>query len=197
VLRCVGVCRISLVLLIGLPALLLGCGSSGKGEAPVPQADFSLQVAPGSVTIPAGGSAFVTLTLSRLNGFTAPVNLTFAGLPPGVVAEGTIPAGSSTLQVPILVGVEVAPAAYPSLSVQGQVGALVHSTGLALTVQAPLPASHLRVDLVQAAGGRQTGGVMENHPVVRGEVAAATSTDAGNSILLRHGFDPAGKPSDH
>jgi len=184
-----------------LLALLSACGGGGGGGAkqdpPPAQADFSLQLSPASVRIPAGGSAFVTVTLSRLNGFSAAVEVSGVGLPAGVVASGTIPAGSSTLQLPIAVDPAVAAAFYNGTSLQGRSGSLAHHAAFPLTVAPPLPASHLRADLVQAAGGRQTGGALENHAVAREALPARTVKDANDSTRIRHAFDPTGSPTDH
>ena len=178
--------------------LLFACGGGSKTETPPPaSADFALQVSPASLSIPAGGSGFVTVTLSRLNGFTAAVTLSGVALPAGVVASGTIPVGSSTLQLPVAVDPGVAASAYTGISLQGQSGSLTHATAFGLTVASPLPASHLRVDLVEAAGGRQTGGTLENHAVAREAVPALALKDASDSTRVRPGFDPTGTPTDH
>lgn len=154
-------------------------------------------MSPASLQIPAGGSGFVTVTLSRLNGFAAPVALSGAGLPAGVVASGTIPSGSSTLQLPVAVDSGVAVTSYTGISLQGLSGNLTHSASLALTVAPALPASHLRDDLVQASGGRQTGGTLENHAVAREGMAVQAIKDASGTTGVRHGFLPSGSPTDH
>lgn len=180
-----------------LPLLFFGlaCGGGGKSSPPPPAADFSLQLTPGNVSIPAGGSAFVTVTLSRLNGFAAPVALTGTGFPAGVVASGTIPAGSSTLQLPVAVDPAVAVTAYSGLAIRGSSGALLHDTAFGLTVAPALPPSQLRVDGVQAAGVRQTGGTFVNVGVGQEPVPATTVKDANDTIRVRHGFDPTGTPT--
>jgi hypothetical protein len=154
-------------------------------------------VSPTSLQIPAGGSGFVTVTLSRLNGFVSAVTLSGAGLPAGVVASGTIPSGSSTLQLPIAVDRGVTATAYTGISLQGVSGSLTHSASLGLTVAPALPLSHLRDDLVQAAGGRQTGGTIENHAVAREGIPAQAIKDANTTTGVRHGFLPSGSPTDH
>jgi hypothetical protein len=182
----------------GLTFLMACGGGGGGGSTPPPAAaDFSLSVTPGSLQIPAGGSGFVTVTLSRLNGFTADVALSGVNFPTGVVTGGTIPAGSTTLQLPVTVAPEVTPSAYAGLSLRGSAGALGHDAAFSLTVAQALPPSHLRADLVQAAGGRQTGGVIENHSVVRETLPASTSQDTSGSTQVRHGFLPDGVPTDH
>ena len=190
----------SALTLLALTGLLGACGGGGgaaKGESlPAPaQADFSLLVSPASVQIPAGGSGFVTVTLSRLNGFSGAVTLAGAGLPTGVVATGTISAGVSTLLLPIAVDPGVAATAYAGTSLRGQSGNLAHDGAFALTIAPPLPASHLSTDLVQGAGGRQLGGNLENHAVAREGLAVQTLKDSSDTLRLRQGFDPTGTPT--
>ena len=183
---------------LAVPALclLVGCGGGG-GKAEAPAADFSLQVSPASVQIPAGGSAFVTVTLSRLNGMSSAVTLSGVGLPAGVVTGGTIPAGASSLQLPIAVDPGLAATVYTGTALRGLAGSLTHDAALGLTVAPALTASHLRVDLVQAAGGRQTGGTLENHGVARELLPAQVVKDPNDTLRVRQGFTPAGQPTDH
>lgn len=193
--------------LLLLPGLLSGvlllsgstaCGGGGGGSQPAPPAaaDFSLQVTPANLQIPAGGSGYVTVTLSRLNGFTAAVTVTGVGFPAGVVVGGTVPAGATTLQLPVTVASGVTPTAYAGLSLRAQGGGLSHDTAFGLTVAQPLPPGQLRDDLVQAAGGRQTGGAFENQAIVREGLPAQVVKDANDSTRVRHGFYPSGIPTD-
>lgn len=174
--------------------LLLACGG-GKSSPPPSVADFSLRVTPASVSVPAGGSAFVTVTLTRLNGFDAPVTLSGTGFPSGVVASGIIPAGSTTLQLPVAVDPAVAAKAYSGLAIRGRWGLLVRDAAFDLTVALALPPSHLRVDGVQAAGVRQAGGTFVNVGVGQEPLPATTVKDANDTIRVRHGFDPTGTPA--
>ncbi len=178
-------------------ALLVACGGGSKSETPPATPDFSLQVTPGSLQIPAGGSGYVTVTLSRLNGFTAAVTLSGAGFPAGVVASGSLASGVNTLQLPVAVAPGVTVASYTGLSIRGQSGALTHDAAFGFTVASALPPSHFRDDLVQAAGGKQVGGTIENHAVARENVRPVLSKDANDTIRLQHGFLPSGSPTDH
>jgi len=183
---------------VSLLVLSLSChGGSDSPPPPPAQADFALQVSPANVQIPAGGSAFVTVTLSRLNGFSSAVTLSGVGLPAGVVASGSIPAGASTLQLPVAVDPSVSASSYTGIHVRGQAGSLSHDSALGLTVTPALAASHLRMDLVQAAGGRQTGGTLENHAVAGEGMPAQIVTDANGTTRVRQGFTPTGVPTDH
>lgn len=184
---------------VALLSGLLACGGGGGGGSATPPpaaADFSLQVAPSGLQIPAGGSGFVTVTLSRRNGFASAVTITGVGFPAGVVASGTVPAGSSTLQLPVAVAPGVAPLAYGGLGLRAQAGTLSHDAPFQLTVTQALAPGQLRDDLVQAAGGRQTGGAFENQAIVREHLPALTVKDANDSTRVRHGFYPNGVPTD-
>lgn len=176
---------------------ILACGGGGGGGTPPPAAtaDFSIQVAPGSLQVPAGGSGFVTITLSRLNGFSSAVTITGVGLPLGVVVSGTMPIGATTLQLPLIVATGVTPSAYAGLSLRAQAGTLSHDAPFQLTVAQALAPGLLRDDLVQAAGGRQTGGIFENQAIVREGFPATTVKDANDSTRVRHGFYPSGVPT--
>jgi hypothetical protein len=73
-----------------LPISLAACGGSG-GDAtppppPPPTSQFTVAVAPTAVTLPAGGSASVAVTVSRSPGFSGPVLLELVGPAGGVGA---------------------------------------------------------------------------------------------------------------
>jgi hypothetical protein len=191
--------RFQLLLGTALLSSLLACGGGGGGSTATPPAaaDFSLQVTPGNLQIPAGGSGFITITLSRLNGFTSAVAITGVGFPAGVAASGTVPAGSTMLQLPVAVAPGVAPSAYTGLSLRAQAGTLSHDMPFQLTVVQALALGQLRDDLVQAAGGRQTGGTFENQAIVREGFPALVAKDANDTTRVRHGFHPSGVPTEH
>ena len=187
-------------LLLPCAALVVGvlaCGGGGGSAPPPPPAaaDFSLQVAPGNLQIPAGGSGYITLTLSRLNGFSSAVSIMGVGFPAGVVASGTVPTGATTLQLPVVVAPGVTPSAYAGLSLRATAGSLTHDAPFGLTVAQALAPSQLRDDLVQAAGGRSAGGAFENQAIVREALPAQTVKDANDSTRVRHGFYPSGVPA--
>ena len=151
---------------------------------------------PGSLQIPAGGSGYITITLSRLNGFASAVSVAGVGFPAGVVASGTVPIGATTLQLPVVVATGVTPSVYAGLSLRVTAGTLSHDASFGLTVAQALAPGHLRDDLVQAAGGRSTGGTFENQAIVREGFPALTVKDANDSTRVRHGFYPSGVPTD-
>jgi hypothetical protein len=62
--------------------------------------DFRLHLPADAVTVNRGGEAKLKLRVERLGSFAEPVNLEFAGLPPGVaVANATIPANAGEFEI--------------------------------------------------------------------------------------------------
>ncbi len=63
-----------------------------------PEVDFSLAIEPSSLSIPSGGSALLTMTASRRNGFNGRIDVSVEGLPEGFeTSPGVIPPGSKKL----------------------------------------------------------------------------------------------------
>ena len=90
---------------------LVGCSDEDES----PSGAISIAVDPAVVTIPQGGVGTVTVSLSRTPGFSNPVTLTVANLPPGATATVTPPVletlvASATIE--IQVGQAVAPGNY-------------------------------------------------------------------------------------
>ncbi len=62
--------------------------------------DFELRADPSNPNIPKGGTAFITVTASRVPGYDGPIDLEVTGLPAGVKASpATIPAGQDSTVV--------------------------------------------------------------------------------------------------
>ena len=104
----------------------------------VPQPDYTLALSPASLNVVAGTtSAPVSVSVSGVNSFSGTVSVAIAGLPSGVTANPstlTLTPGvsqSTTLTVPLLTA-----AGSSTVSFTGTAGSLVHSSSLALTVQA-------------------------------------------------------------
>lgn len=179
--------------LLGLPLAmgLFGCHGSRAADGVRPAPGFNLAVAPASMSIPAGGSGVVVVTVSRFNGFADPVTLRLSGGPPGLSAGATVLAGVSSASMVILVGAELAPQSLNGLSVTGQAGPLSNSTPLALTVVPALPLGSLSPDRVQASGGPQSAMGIQNHALVQEPIPATAAQDASGSTRVRHGFSPS------
>lgn len=81
---------------------LVACDSGGGTQEPPPTPTIAIAAAAGSVDVLPGGSANITVNLTRGGGYTGAVTLAAEGLPAGVtIAGGSIAAGatSATLTV--------------------------------------------------------------------------------------------------
>jgi len=109
---------------------------------PVP--DFSITASPTSLTIQQGSSGSSTITITSINGFNQPVQLTKSGAPSGVTAtlnpqQVTPPAGGSkTCTLTVSVDATATPGSYP-LTVTGTSGALSHNVRISLEITAAPP----------------------------------------------------------
>ena len=127
-----------------------------------PVGDFSLSLAPVSLTTSAGtGSAGpVAIALTRAPGFVSSVSFTLEGAPAGCSGSFT-PAnttGSTASLALTLAG--VAPGTYP-MTVRGSAGSISHSATLLLTITIPPQDFALPSLSVQApAGGTGTAGIV-------------------------------------
>jgi uncharacterized membrane protein len=96
--------------------------------------DFAVTVTPGTKKVFQGGHTFFTATVTPQNGFSDPVSMAVAGLPPGATGSFSplvLNSGNSTLS--IVVGASVAPGNYP-LDITGASGILVRNVHVALVV---------------------------------------------------------------
>lgn len=129
--------RIATIALLAGLTTLSGCGGSSSTIAP--PADFTLSVAPQSVSVPIGaGSGTVQVSVQPLNGFNQPVSVSLQGLPSGVTTVPDSPFSMSpgtpqTVTVSAARG--VSPGA-PTISVQASAGTLSHSGSFSISVAA-------------------------------------------------------------
>lgn len=128
-------CMISV---FGLVATFSACGGgqSGSGGSNVP--DFTLAVAPSSVTLQSGTGGTVQVTLTPVNGFTGAAEVQAQNVPSGITLSATqfSVSAASAQTVTISTGPNVATGSY-SLSFQGSSGSLLHSATLAVAVNGP------------------------------------------------------------
>ena len=115
----------------------IGCGSGSIATSPPPGKDFSITVAPATITVDAGESnSTFSVSIAGQGGFADPVAITLAGLPTGVTTSPaspfSIPAGSSQkllLSIPATMS-----AGSFTVTASGTSAGLTHSGNLALTV---------------------------------------------------------------
>jgi hypothetical protein len=104
--------------------------------ASAPQPDFSISIAPQSLSLTAGGPGQqVQVTAAALNGFTGSANVALSGLPTGVTAApATLSLTPGTPQSITLTAASNAPAGSANVVFTATSGALTHTATLALTV---------------------------------------------------------------
>jgi hypothetical protein len=134
--------------------LFAGCGGNSGGSGQSQPEDFSIAVNPQNLTLFAGLSQSLTVSISGMNGFTGPVNVSISGLPSEVNASSTTFVLSSDSQEQVTFSTQnTATYLSTTLSIQGTSGALSHSQGVTLAVEtqaaatyAPIRARYIRTD---------------------------------------------------
>lgn len=118
--------------------VLTSCGSmSGRATSNSSPPDFTLAVAPASLTVTAGGTSQVSVSAMGVNGFSGAVAVAVAGLPAGVTANpATLSVTPGMAQSTTLTAAIGAAAATPTITFTGTAGSLSHTASLALTVTA-------------------------------------------------------------
>jgi hypothetical protein len=102
-----------------------------------PPPDFVLAVNPTSVSVPAGGSAATSLTVTPANGFSSTVSVQVSGLPSGLFASpSTITVTPGSPVTVTLSALPAQPAATPTLTFTGTSAALTHSALLNVSLTA-------------------------------------------------------------
>ena len=118
--------------------VLTSCGGPSK---PAVMGDFSLALAPASVTlVPGGAGQQISVDAVSASGFTGMVTVGITGLPAGVTAQPamlTLTPGSA--QNVTVTAAATAAAASTMLTLTGSSGTLSHSATVAVTISAPAP----------------------------------------------------------
>lgn len=119
-----------------------GCGGGSNGgetTPPPPQADFTLSISPGSLTVTQGAaSSPVNISVAPQNGFSSAVQVSLSGLPTGVSSNPNSPFPAFPGQsVSVVFGAAAnATAGQFTVTADATSGSLSHSQNLALTIQA-------------------------------------------------------------
>jgi hypothetical protein len=101
------------------------------------KADFSVTASPSSQTVTVGQSVVYTATVTRVNGFTEPINMSVSGLPAGATASwssSTIPSNLNSATLTVQTSNATRPGTV-SLTITGASSKLSHSTTVTLVVQ--------------------------------------------------------------
>ena len=129
--------------------------------------DFSVAAAPSSLTITQGTNGTSTITLTSLNGFNAATTLSASGLPSGVTAAFstnpvTPPANGTATSTLTLTASATATTGAATVTITGTSGSTVHTTSIALTVNAAatpnftIGAAPASLTVVQGGAGNST-----------------------------------------
>ncbi len=112
-----------------------------NGTETAPSPDFTVAAAPASQTVTQGSGTSYSVTVGSVNGFSSATTLSVSGLPSGAGASFspnpvTPPAGGSAGSTLSVTTAGSTPAGTYPLTITGTSGALSHSTGVSLVVQA-------------------------------------------------------------
>lgn len=178
------------VILLGLA----GCSGGHREGSRIQDGAFQVQVSPASLSIPAGGGGFVTVSAARplphYLDYQGDLSLSLQGAPAGVRASGTLAADHTAGTLALYVDASVAPANLANLRVVASGGGWTASAPFQLAVAPALPPGQIRADGVQASGQAQAGGTLANTPVIQEPVAATSAQDSVQVLAVRHGFLP-------
>lgn len=133
----------SVLSLLSCAVLLTSCGGSKSGSSntgtPPSSAspDFSLAVAPTSVTLQAGGSGSdITVSANAINSFSGSISVAVTGLPAGVTASpATVSVTPTASQKVTLTAASTAASATGNITFTGTSSGLSHAATVATTVQ--------------------------------------------------------------
>ncbi len=125
--------------LTGISGSLTHSATIAVSIAATPPPDFTLALAPAALTLTtAAAGKQISVSVSALNGFTAPVNVAISALPPGMAAvPSTLTLTPGAPQSFTLSAAASAATGSTDVTFHGISGALQHSAKLALSVLAP------------------------------------------------------------
>lgn len=129
----------STITLTGTSGSLSHATSFELDVAAAPQPDFSLTIAPTSLSLTTGASGQQTVvSVASVNGFSGTVSISLSGVPAGVTAAPmTLSLTPGTPKSILFSAAADASAGTSTVDIQGQSGSLTHTAALALTVAVP------------------------------------------------------------
>src|SRR6202035_4508622 len=132
-----------LLWLLAIAGPLVGLNACGGGSSPANQTNPDFQItatALSPATLPAGGSATSTVTITAVGGFNGTVTLACSGLPSTASCSfnPASVAGSGTSQLTVSTSGTIMPGSY-SFSAQGTSGSISHDAPVTLVVQSKNP----------------------------------------------------------
>ncbi len=100
--------------------------------------DFTFYPSQGAISLVAGASANVAITLTRMNGLLGSASFSITGLPAGITAAINPVSTTSTTSMVISTRSNTVPGSYGA-TLTGTLGSLTHTVALNITVVAPIP----------------------------------------------------------
>jgi arylsulfate sulfotransferase len=172
--------RFPLLCTISLLTVLAGCGGGSSSTATTGSGDFTVAIAPSSVTIaPGGAPQTVTVTASAMNGFTGNVSLAVGSLPTGVTATPmTLSVTPGTLQQISVTAGPGATVGSATISLQATAGSISHSTSTSLTVSPAAPSASTNAAL--SSSSFDFGNNLVNNTLTQ---SVTTVTNTGTTTL--------------
>jgi len=125
--------------LLQLAVIAASCGGGGGGsqQPPPPAPDFSLSVAPNTVSISEGNSSSVSLSATAMNGFASQISVQVSGLPTGLTAApAVVTLTPGAPQTVVLTATANAPATTATVTWTGTSDSLTHIVNLQTSVTA-------------------------------------------------------------
>lgn len=121
------------VILTGVSGALSHTAALALTVSPTISPDFAVSASPSKLTIAAGNSASVQVSVTAMNGFTGTVAVTASGLPNGVTAPSVNVAAGATVTFTFSAGSSAATGAF-NVTLTGASGGISHTAALALTI---------------------------------------------------------------
>jgi arylsulfate sulfotransferase len=185
--------RSAFICAVSLLIALTGCGGGGsstKAATSELPADFTLAIAPQSITVVPGGPAqAITITASPVNGFTGSVSVAVGSLPTGVTASPmTLSITPGALQQITVTAGSTAVAGTANISLQASSGSLSHSITAALTVNAAPPVS---TTASLSAAAFNFGNNVVNNTLTQSAVTVTNTGTAALTMSPTLGGDPS------
>ena len=100
--------------------------------------DFTFYPSQGAISMVAGASANVSITLTRMNGLTGSASFSITGLPAGITATINPVSTTSTTSMAIATRSNTVPGSYIA-TLTGTLGSLIHTVALNIVIIAPIP----------------------------------------------------------
>jgi hypothetical protein len=171
--------------LVGV-AVVSAC-DSGKTQEPPPVPVISVSVAAATAEVLPGGSATITVNITRGGGYTGAVNLAAEGVPAGVtIAAVTVPPGSTTGTLSISAAAGAAPTTATITVRATGTGVTAQTATFALTVREPpgftMTLNPTSLSVAQGASGNVTVNVTRTGGFTGALALSAQGLPAGVTI---------------